>query len=220
MTAVAIDGPAGAGKSSVARAVAERLGFLYLDTGAMYRTVALMAGERGVDPDDGPALAGLVADLSVDAENQTIEVAGRDVGPLIRSARVTGDAARVARHPEVRAALVKVQRDLAAHRDVVMEGRDIGTEVLPGAEVKIFLTASLDERALRRCRQLELPEDDATLARLRADIEQRDESDRTRAESPLRQAPDAVVVDTTDLDAGGVIDKIVSVARSVVAGDG
>lgn len=219
MTAVAIDGPAGAGKSSVARAVAERLGFLYLDTGAMYRAVALIAAERGVDPDDGAALAGLVGELNVDAERQTIDVGGRDIGPLIRSARVTEDAARVARHPEVREALVEVQRGLAAHRDVVMEGRDIGTEVLPDAEVKIFLTASLTERALRRCRQLGLSEDDATLARLRSDIEQRDESDRTRAESPLRQADDAVVVDTTNLDAGQVIDEIVAVVRNAAEED-
>ena len=216
MTAVAIDGPAGAGKSSVARAVAERLGFLYLDTGAMYRAVALAAAERGVNTDDGPALAELVTELDVDAKRQTIEVSGRDVGDLIRTARVTEDAALVARHPQVREALVKVQRELAAHGDVVMEGRDIGTEVLPRAEVKIFLTGSLEERALRRCRQLGLPEDAETLARLRTDIELRDESDRTRAESPLRQAEDAVIVDTTELDAGQVIERIVSVVHRAV----
>lgn len=216
MTAVAIDGPAGAGKSSVAKAVAERLGFLYLDTGAMYRAVALAAAERAVDLDDGAALAELVTELHVDAGRQTIAVAGRDVSELIRSARVTEDAARVAKHPQVREALVKVQRGLAAHGDVVMEGRDIGTAVLPGAEVKIFLTASLEERAMRRCRQLGLLQDADTLARLRADIARRDESDRSRAESPLRKADGAVTVDTTDVDAGRVIDEIVGVVRRVV----
>ena len=219
MTAIAIDGPAGAGKSSVARAVADRLGFRYLDTGAMYRAVALAAAERGVGSDDATGLAALVASLELDAGPDAITIEGRDVTEEIRSARVTEDAARVARHPAVREALVGLQRRLASQGDVVMEGRDIGTEVLPDAEVKIYRTASLDERARRRCRQVGLPETDENLTRLRTDIERRDESDRTRATSPLRRAEDAVVVDTTELDAQQVIDAIVEVAERAGVGE-
>ena len=219
MTAIAIDGPAGAGKSSVARAVADRLGFRYLDTGAMYRAVALTAAERGIDAGDAEALAALVSGLELDVGPDAIAIEGRDVTDLIRSARVTEEAALVARHPAVREALVRLQRRLAAEGHVVMEGRDIGTEVLPDAEVKIYLTASLEERARRRCRQLGLPESDENLVRLRTDIERRDDSDRTRASSPLRRAADAVVVDTTDLDAQQVIEAIVDVAARAGVGD-
>ena len=214
MTAVAIDGPAGAGKSSVARAVAKELGFRYLDTGAMYRAVALAALEAGVDVDDEVALGELVGKISIEMEDEIVRVDGRDVTSLLRAKDVTSHAARVARHLVVRQALVDLQRSLAAAGDVVMEGRDIGSEVLPEAEAKFFLTASLSERAERRSKQLGLPTDPASLAELERDIESRDRSDTERMVSPLVRAPDATVIDTTGMSLDEVAGRIAGMVRA------
>lgn len=212
MTVIAIDGPAGAGKSSVARAVAERLGLRYVDTGAMYRALALAALDRGIDPDDAGAVGEMASGLDLHVGHDTVTLDGRDVSARIRGAEVTVAAARVARHEQARRALVELQRAAAAEGDVVMEGRDIGSFVLPHADLKVFLTASLEERARRRCRQLGEPENTGRLAELAVSIEARDEADRSRTASPLVEARDAVVVDTTGLDEEAVVDAIADLA--------
>lgn len=213
MTAVAIDGPAGAGKSTVARAVAAALGFRYLDTGAMYRAVGVAALDRGVEVDDGSAIGELVRRIRIELDGETVRVDGRDVTSLLRSKEVTAAAARVARHATVRDALVELQRRLAATDDVVMEGRDIGTEVLPDAEAKIFLTASLAERAHRRAKELGLAGDATTLTEIQHDIERRDRSDMDRDLSPLMQAEGATVVDTTGMSLEDVVQAIAEIVR-------
>jgi CMP/dCMP kinase len=193
---VAIDGPAGAGKSTVARAVAERLGFTYLDSGAMYRAVALAAGTR---------TSGLVeiADAADIRLGDRVLLDGRDVTDAIRSPEVTEAASRVSADPGVRTALVRKQRALLAEGDWVAEGRDIGTVVCPDAEVKVFLTASPEVRARRRAEQT--GEDYETVL---ADQAVRDRRDSEREHSPLTPANDAVPVDTSDLDLDGVLDQI------------
>ena len=210
MTTVAIDGPAGAGKSTVARALADRLGMTYVDTGAMYRAVALAALEQGVDPTDGAAVGDLALRVRVGAAGDKVTLDGRDVTTRIRGTDVTGAAATIAAHGAVRAALVAVQRRAAADGDVVMEGRDIGTKVLPKADVKVFLTASLDERAARRGRDEGVSKD--RLSDVAEAIAERDRRDSTRSESPLAKAPDAVELDTTAMP----LDEVVAtVARYV-----
>lgn len=220
MTVIAIDGPAGAGKSSVAREVARALEVLYVDTGAMYRAIGLAALDAGVDPADEASLREALKGLRLEQGDGTIALNGIDVGDRIRSAEVTRAAAAVAQHAFVRDVLVGMQRSLASHRDVVMEGRDIGTQVFPEAEVKIFLTASLEERTRRRVTQLGLADDAATTREVARDIQKRDESDRTRAVSPLEQAPDAIVVDTTDMTPEEVVEHIRAIAQPVLAGEG
>jgi cytidylate kinase len=214
MTAVAIDGPAGAGKSSVARAVAKALGYSYLDTGAMYRAIALAALEGHVDLNDETSVGRLARDQEIRIEGDTVRLNDRDVSSALRGKKVTAAAAAIAQHREVREALVGLQRAIASSSDVVMEGRDIGTEVLPQAEAKIFLTASLEERARRRSEQLGLGQDEAALDEIRADIERRDQSDRTRTVSPLAQASDAIVIDTTGLGPEQVVQRITEIVRA------
>ena len=208
MTAVAIDGPAGAGKSTVARAVADELGFTYVDTGAMYRAIALRALEDSIDLTHAVAVSQLASSVHLSLADGAVIVDGRDVTDAIRTEDVTRASAQIARHPGVREALVAVQRRLASEGDVVMEGRDIGTKVLPDAEVKVFLTASLDERTSRRAQQTGV--DRAEMATLKVTIEERDRSDMERDESPLVQAPDAVVVDSTDRLVPDVVAEIAS----------
>ena len=201
MTVVAIDGPSAAGKSTVARAVADRLGFTYLDTGAMYRAVALAALQRGVDP------ASIVSSLNIESGERTV-VDGRDVTDEIRSPAVSEAASRGAADPEVRAAVVAEQRRLLSSGDWVAEGRDIGSVVVPEAEVKVFLTADPAERARRRAAELGL--DEATVLSEQAI---RDERDRTRAHSPLQPAPGAVVIDNTHMTLGEVVDRIAALVE-------
>ncbi len=202
---VAIDGPAGAGKSTVARAVADALGFTYLDSGAMYRCVALAALERHDEP------AAVAASLRLSL-GQRVHVDGRDVTEAIRAPAVSEAASKVAADPEVRAALVERQRELMAGGDYVAEGRDIGTVVAPDAAVKVFLTASPQERARRRADELGTDADT-----VQADQTLRDERDRTRAHSPLAPAPGAVEVDTTGLAVGEVVQRIVALVGEVRA---
>ncbi len=211
---VAIDGPAGAGKSTVARGLAERLGFRYVDTGAMYRAVALSALENGVDPADPGGGAAVASAIDIRLRNGGIAVDGRDVTGALRTGDVTRASAQVARHPGVRTALVAVQRRVASEHDVVMEGRDIGAVVLPGAEAKVFLTASVEERGRRRARELGV-HDDETRSDITRAIAERDHADATRSVSPLKQAPDAHVVDTTGLSLDEVVERICGIARSV-----
>lgn len=201
----------------MARAVAAELGFRYLDTGAMYRAVALAAMEAGLDLDDEVALGALVRGLDLDLDAGVVRLAGRDVTANLRTKEVTTSAARVARHLAVREALVGLQRQLAAAGDVVMEGRDIGSEVLPDAQVKIFLTASLRERARRRGRERGLTDDPDDLAEIEREIERRDRSDMERAVSPLVKASDAIVVDTTGISLEEAVRRIAGIVRAAGA---
>jgi cytidylate kinase len=205
---IAIDGPAGAGKSTVARAVAERLGFTYLDSGAMYRCVALAALERGADPGDEAAVGPVSRSLAIALDGERVELDGRDVSAAIREPRVTEASSLVSVHPAVREAMVAEQRRLIAAGRYVAEGRDIGTVVSPEAPLKVFLTASPEERARRRAAQT--GEDPAAVL---AAQRERDARDETREHSALRAAEDAVEIDTTGLALDEVIEKIESLAR-------
>jgi cytidylate kinase len=204
---IAIDGPAGAGKSTVARALAERLGFTYLDSGAMYRCVALAAADAGVDPDDGRALGPLAAGLDLAMAPGSVTLGGSDVTSRIREPDISAAASRVSVHPQVREAMVDRQRALIAAGGWVAEGRDIGTVVCPEAPLKVFLTASEQERARRRA-----AESGEDAAEVLAAMTDRDRRDTERAHGALAAAPDSVEVDTTGLSIDEVIDRIAAIA--------
>jgi cytidylate kinase len=215
---IAIDGPAGSGKSTVARGVARRLGFTYLDSGALYRAVTLAALEAGLDLDDGAALGRLAAEARIDLREREhdyvhVTLDGRDVSEEIRRPEVTGASSKVAAHSEVRAALLAKQRDLIASGNYVVEGRDIGTVVAPDAPIRAFLTADPAERARRRAAELRRRGLEAAADEVRRAIEQRDRLDSTRSAAPLRTADDAVVIDTTGLDAAAVIERVLELVE-------
>ena len=217
---VTLDGPSGTGKSSVARAVAARLGAAYLDTGAMYRAATVAVLDAGVDPEDADAVADVVAKARIEvgttAGAEVVRVDGVDVVDRIRSAEVTRAVSPVSAVPAVRRQLVAQQRALVEAADaVVVEGRDIGTVVLPQATLKVYLTAAPEVRAQRRAGQLGLTTP-AEVAELAEDLRRRDEYDSGREDSPLRPAADAVIVDSTDLDRAQVIDRVVALASSAV----
>ena len=213
---VAIDGPAGAGKSTIGALVAERLGYLFLDTGAMYRAVALAALRKGIDPDDAMKLAALAQSVRItigpptkqDGRVYTVLLDGSDVTWDIRSADIDRIVSQVARVPDVRDAMVAQQRALAGRSRVVMVGRDIGTVVLPGADKKIFLTASANERARRREEELASRGERRPRQELLHEILRRDQLDTERAVSPLRAAPDAVVVQTDGLAVKEALERV------------
>jgi cytidylate kinase len=217
---ITLDGPSGTGKSTVARGVAARLGAAYLDTGAMYRAATVAVLAAGVDPEDADAVARTVAGASIEvgteAGTELVRVDGVDVATRIRGPEVTRSVSAVSAVPAVRRQLVDQQRALvAAAGAVVVEGRDIGTVVLPDATLKIYLTAAPEIRAERRAGQLGVT-DAAEIADLAQDLRRRDEYDSGRADSPLRPARDAIVVDSTELDQRGVVDRIVELAASAV----
>lgn len=202
---VAIDGPAGAGKSTLARRAAQKLGYLYIDTGAMYRTVALRVLRAGARPDAPeqviPLLQGLEIGMDYSPEGeQRMFLNGENVSDAIRVNRVSEAASQVSAIPEVRTFLLEHQRKLARENSVIMDGRDIGTVILPNADVKIFLTAAPEARAQRRVRDLELRGQTADFETILDEIRQRDERDRNRSVAPLKQAEDAVLLDTTELN--------------------
>ena len=205
---IAIDGPAGAGKSTVARAVAAALGFTYLDSGAMYRCVALAGIERGADLDEGEAMGALARSVQIVFDGERVELDGREVSAAIRESRVSEASSRVSVHPPVREALVSAQRRLIDGGRYVAEGRDIGTVVSPEAPLKVFLTASAEERGRRRAAQTG-EDESAVLAAQR----ERDERDQSREHSALRAADDAVEIDTTGLGLDEVVGRIVELAR-------
>jgi cytidylate kinase len=205
---IAIDGPAGAGKSTVARGVAKELGFTYLDSGAMYRAVALAALERGIDLDDDDRLGELTWGLDVDFDGGTIRLDGKPVEGRIRTPEVTVAASRVSRHPQVRRAMVKRQRELIASQNYVAEGRDIGTVVSPDSPLKVFLTAKEEERARRRA-----ADSGEEVAAVQKAMRDRDRRDQERADSPLRRADGSIEIDTTDHTADEVVARIVEKAR-------
>ena len=208
---LAIDGPAGAGKSTTARAVAAALGFAYLDSGALYRCVALAALEKGVRTDDDAALGTLAASISIrQTPDGRFELDGRDVSDRIRTPEVSQAASVSSACPSVRQALVSIQRGAVLPPGTVAEGRDIGTVIFPDADLKIFLDAAPDERANRR--SLELASKSASresISRVAAEMRERDERDRTRAVAPLASAQDAIVMDTTNVPFGEVVSRIV-----------
>ena len=206
---IAIDGPAGAGKSSVARGVAAALDFTYLDSGAMYRCVALAGIERGADLDDEEGMAALAAGLAIGFDGETVAMDGRDVSAEIRAPAVTEASSRISVHPGVREAMVARQQALIAAGRYVAEGRDIGTVVSPDSPLKVFLTAGEEERARRRAAQTGAdPEEVLAAQRLR------DERDLTREHSALRPAADAVELDTTGLGLEEVVGRVVALARA------
>ena len=206
---VAIDGPAGAGKSTVARQVAERMGFLYIDTGAMYRAVALWAFRQGTAFDDHLNLTQLALAANIELCPDQVFLNGEDVSAAIRTPEIASAASQVSVVAGVRRALVEKQRAMGTRLSVVMEGRDIATHVFPDAQVKIFLDAAADVRAARRVDQL-----GGDLAAVTREIQARDHRDRTRAEAPLLQAPDAVYLDSSHLPSGEVVEAILQIVRA------
>jgi len=210
---IAIDGPAGAGKSTIAKKVSAKLGYIYLDTGAMYRAVALKAIQSGMDTKNQQGLAGIMdkLDIAISHDNnlQKIFLDGADVSEAIRTAEVSAGASNVAAFPEVRLKMVELQRRIAAGADVVMDGRDIGSYVLPDADLKIFLTASVEERARRRFEELLQKGQQVTFEAVRQEMVQRDENDSSRALAPLIKVPDAIEIDSTALEIEEVVEKII-----------
>ena len=216
---IAIDGPAGAGKSTVARAAAKELNFLYVDTGAIYRTVALAVDRLGIDPGDGEAVTRALPALKIRMDHgpsgeQRMFLGEEDVSKAIRENRVSALASKVSALPQVRAFLLDFQRQLARENNVIMDGRDIGTVVLPRAEVKVFLTAAPEARARRRLLELEMRGQQADYETILKEIVQRDKQDRERAAAPLKQAEDAVLLDTTQLNLEQSVEALLKIVRA------
>ncbi|HIZ19915.1 MAG TPA: (d)CMP kinase [Firmicutes bacterium] len=220
--AVAIDGPSGAGKSTIARILAEELHFIYVDTGALYRSVGYMALCAGLSPKDAPAVEALLPQLHMEIRYidgaQRVFVNGEDVSDCIRTPEVSMAASAVSSLPAVRRFLFDLQRDMAKTGRVVMDGRDIGTVVLPDAQVKIFLTASAEVRARRRFEELTLKGEPVTYEEVLADMKKRDYDDSHRAAAPLKAAEDAVLVDTSAMDLRQAVEAIKAVVRKALAG--
>jgi cytidylate kinase len=213
---IAIDGPSGSGKSTIAKAVAARLGFVHIDTGAMYRAVALCAYRAGKNWDDEDAILSVVENIDIDIVytqgGQRIFLTGEDITEAVRTAEMGVGASAVAPYPVVRKRLIELQRHLAKSRNVVMDGRDIGTAVLPNAPVKIFLTASLEERARRRCNELAALGMDYDFEKIAAQMEKRDFDDSNKSKA-LRQAKDAVAVDTSHMSIDEAVAAILRIIK-------
>jgi cytidylate kinase len=217
-TVVAIDGPSGVGKGTVARALAAALGYRHVDTGAMYRAVAWRAQQLGVDLDSEDAVAAVARGAVIEVDGSRVVIDGTDVSSAIRTPEVDRATTRVARLPKVRAELVARQRALADREPVVMEGRDIGTVVFPSAAVKIYLDASPEERARRRAHDpAHTAAQTQDLAHIAEAMQRRDENDRTRQASPLSIAADATVVDTTGVAAAQVVERVLEIVRARVS---
>ena len=217
---VAIDGPAGAGKSTISKAVAKRLGFVYIDTGAMYRSIGLAAVRRGIDTTDAKGVESVLGEVEVSIshteEGQQIFLNGENVSEEIRLPEISVAASNVAVIPAVRIKLVELQRELAAKTDVIMDGRDIGTYVLPDAEIKIFLTASVEERAKRRLLELVEKGVETDFEAVKADMEYRDKNDSGREFAPLKPAEDSIHFDNTDITLEEAVDKICAIVKGRV----
>ncbi|WP_251353324.1 (d)CMP kinase [Hominisplanchenecus murintestinalis] len=214
---IAIDGPAGAGKSTIAKRVAKELSFIYVDTGAMYRAVALYLIKNGISPEDEAGLLRACGQIhiSIEYENgeQQVILNGENVTGQLRNEEVGNMASAAAAKPCVRETLLTLQRDLAVKADVLMDGRDIGTNILPDAQLKIYLTASVETRAGRRFRELQEKGEACTLEAIAKDIEERDRKDMSRETAPLKMAEDAVLVDSSEMDIEEVAARIISLYR-------
>ena len=221
--AVAIDGPAGAGKSTIARRLAKNMNYIYVDTGALYRTVALSIMQNGVDPENVTAVTKHIGTINVDimykGDEQRVLLNGNDVSELIRTPEVSMMASKTSAIPEVRAFLLGLQRKLAVEHNVVMDGRDIATVVLPDAKVKIFLTASSEVRAKRRYDELVAKGESVKFEDVLSDLIQRDEQDMNRAVAPLKPSAQSVIVDTSDLDLEGAVNAMRKVVYSILLGE-
>lgn len=215
---VAIDGPAGAGKSTIAKAVAKKMNLIYVDTGAMYRAMALFMLREGIAAEDAAAISAKCqeADISIGHEKgeQVVYLNGENVNPYLRTEEVGNIASATSVQPAVRVKLVELQQALAARSDCIMDGRDIGTCVLPDAQVKIYLTASSAVRAKRRYDELVAKGESCDLAKIQADIEERDYRDMHREHSPLKQAEDAILVDSSDMTVDEVIARIIEICEA------
>lgn len=218
---IAIDGPSGAGKSTISRKVAAELGILYVDTGAIYRAVGLHMLRAGVDPSDADAVAPMLSSVAVrlayDARGQRIFLGDEDVSDLIRTPDASRAASQVSAHPVVREFLLEMQRDIAKNSSCIMDGRDIGTVVLPDAELKIFLTADAEDRARRRMLELNERGTPQSFADVLRDMIERDERDKNRPTAPLRQAEDAILLDTTGNELQDSIDAVLKIVREKFA---
>lgn len=214
---VAIDGPVGAGKSTVAKLIAKKMNIIYVDTGAMYRTVGLYAVRKGIATTDREALKGLINEIDIDVEikdgEQLIYLNGENVTGLIRTPEISMAASNVSAVPEVRTKLVDMQRKLAESKSVIMDGRDIGTVVLPNADTKIYLDASPEARAKRRYDELIAKKQEVTYEDVYNDLLQRDKNDSTREASPLKAADDATILDTTNLTLEQVVDESIKLIK-------
>lgn len=212
---IAIDGPAGAGKSTIARLAAERLGFIYVDTGAMYRAMALYFIRNGISSDNEAAVSEACRDINVSIEyeggKQVVILNGENVNAFIRTEQVSMMTSDISKYKAVRAKLLDIQRNIAVTEDIIMDGRDIGTCVLPDAETKIYLTASVAERARRRYKEQEAHGTSCDLKKLEQDIIKRDKQDMERETSPLKQAEDAVLLDTSDMSIEEAVDAVVKI---------
>lgn len=211
---IAIDGPAGAGKSTIARLVAKQLGWIYVDTGAMYRAIALYMTRNGIDSSDKESIAAALDNIDVSLsfgdEGQIVLLNGENVNGFIRNEEVSAVTSKISVYPEVRNKLTLIQKSIAESENVVMDGRDIGTSVLPDATLKIFLTAGEYARAKRRALEYEAKGKTADIEEIMEDIRLRDERDYTRSVSPLRQAEDAVLIDSSDMSIDEVVNTIIS----------
>ncbi len=217
---IALDGPSGAGKSTVAKALAKRLGIIYVDTGALYRTIGLYVKRKGVDKEDKEGVISCLSEIDLNMQfingEQIITLNGERVGDNIRTGEIAMYASKVSAIPEVRAFLLNTQRDIASKNSVVMDGRDIGTVILPDAEVKVFMTASPEARAERRYKELIAKGEDCTLESVLADIIQRDKNDSTRQTAPCVPAEDAVLFDNSGYDVEGSVDRVIEIINSKV----
>ena len=215
---IALDGPSGAGKSTVAKALAKRLGIIYVDTGALYRTVGLYVRNKGIDKDDNPNIIKCLDEIKLDMQfvdgEQIITLNGDKIGQEIRTGEIAMYASRVSAIPEVRAFLLETQRKIARENDVVMDGRDIGTVIIPDAEVKIFMVASPEARAKRRYLELQAKGESCTLESVLADIIERDTNDSTRKTAPAIPAADAIHLDNSDLDIEQTVEKVIEIIES------
>lgn len=220
MINVAIDGPAGAGKSTIARTAAQALGYIYVDTGALYRAVGVYSLRRGFDTKNADTVAGTLSDICVELKFiggvQHVFLNGEDVSEEIRTPEASMAASDVSAVPAVRQFLFDLQRNIAKQNDCIMDGRDIGTVVLPQAEVKIFLTASPEARAMRRYRELQAKGAADTFEEVLADLKQRDYNDSHRAVAPLKPAEDSVLVDTTELNLEESVEKVIAVIQEKI----